>query len=168
MKRVIFLIAALAVLSDASAREVRTRASEAKRTACQLFTEGKTAAAIAQVRANAQAEEGPDGKTTALIQNLIGVSVTLHNQGHARAAQAAATAALDAATSVTNGRSSATVKRREELSSALGVLCETVLHDLDRAQLYYTAAVQLDPNDALAKQRLETVRQKNAKKGGAQ
>lgn len=165
MKRFLFAILSAALLADAPAAEVRGRASQAKRTACQLFIEGKANLAVAHVRSHAPVSGDAQSSMFGVVQELIGISGTLYNQSRIKAARSAALEAISAAESLTKGRNNLSPLKLQELYSSLGVLSETVLCDLVTAHAYYDAAAQVAAPGSLLKRRREAAQLKKQRTG---
>lgn len=134
--------------------ESQLLAGQLKQSSVDLFTSGKPQLALTQLRSGLSPEKGMDGSTTALVQGLVEISCTLHNQRRPRAAKEVAQQALLAAQPILQGRSAAAKERQSEILISLGILHETIIGDLETALGLYSAAHRIGPAKAENTQRI--------------
>lgn len=155
MKATVLLLTLFAMptaLPSAPADDFRHN-QRVRRIAMDQFRAGSPANALSHLRQNLRPEPGAGGDQTALPQNLIEIAGDFYNRRELRLAREATLQAQQAAEPVLAGRSAATASRRAQLSASLGVLYESVLHDLTTALACYDAALTLQPTDTLNRNR---------------
>lgn len=162
MKRFLFLIFAATAVSHLPGAGVdeRKTVDEARRTASDLFVAGHGTAAVAYLQSHVAANSGPDGATTALVQNLIEISNRFYNRRQMSLAREAGRQAIVAADSLVKGRSAASPAQVASLVGSLGLLAEQVLYDPTQAGTLYDAAAALNPAEPLFRQRKDAMVQK--------
>ena len=100
------------------------------------------------------------------MQELIDVAVSFYNAREMNLAREAAGEALLAAEPIISGRSPAPALRRADLWSSLGVLHESVLFDLPRAETFYETARTLNPADQINSRRKKAAEEKQKLRAG--
>src|SRR4051812_44590951 len=103
MKRYLFLFIVMALPLIAAPKKTTDASQPARATATDLFKQGKTAEAVAHLRADLQPDVGPDGTTTALVQGLVEIANTFYNQRQTALARQVAQQAIAAADSIVKG-----------------------------------------------------------------
>ncbi|PTY02776.1 hypothetical protein DB347_22780 [Opitutaceae bacterium EW11] len=171
MARTIFLVSSIflfAQLSWATPAEDLAHNGRVTDAAVVLFQDGKSADALTYLRTNLRPEPGSGVTTTevALVQQLAEVSGRFYNQRQLALAQGAAQQALIEAEPILKGTCAVPSPRKASLYSSLGLLSETVLLDLESAQVLYEAAASLEPSDPLNNARKRGVAEKLRRKAG--
>lgn len=159
-------VIALFVLSGiCRAADPKNSPFRVNRTTVDLFASDQPDAAVGHLQANLPPGTGPDGSATALVHGLIEAANTLHNRHRLGPAREATVRALAAADGIIAGRSSVAVPRRAAVLSALGLLSESVLMDLKRAEDLYSTAAMLEPGNPLHQARKRAVVEKQKPRG---